>query len=205
MGLLGPLGGLLGPPWGLLGPPGGVLGRIADFLIFWLRFARLLGPSSGPLGPSWRALGPSWGPPGPSWGRLGGLLGRLGAILDASWAVLERREAEDGETPKSFKNPRKICDFGFSRASWEASWRALGPSGRPFGPSWGHLRRLGAIFRRLGAVLDRPQKPLGGPLGLSWALVGAEKVMREDAGDGGKPLGFGAKPQEILPEGVGSP
>eukprot|EP00959_Pyramimonas_sp_CCMP1952_P447637 9373131-Pyramimonas_sp.AAC.1 len=35
-------------------------------------------------------------------------------------------------------------------------------------PSWGHLGRPGAMFRRVGALLDR----LGGLLVLSWFFFG---------------------------------
>ena len=89
-----------------------------------------------------------------SWDPLGGLLGRLGAILGASWAVLERREAEEARTPKSFKKQLEINEFSLLGPSWECSWRPLGASCRPFGPFGRHLGRLGAIVRRVGAFLD---------------------------------------------------
>ena len=118
----GPLGALQGRLGGHLGRLGGLLGRLGAL------------------------LGPSWGPLGPSWGHLGGLVGDLGAILGASWAVLSRRKAEKAKMPKSFKNLRKINDFGLFGPSWRTSWRPLGPSWRPLGPSWGLLGRLGALL-----------------------------------------------------------
>ena len=106
----------------------------------------LLEPSGGLLGPSWRPLGSSWGPLGPSWGLLGGLWGRLGAILGASGAVAERREAENAEAPKTFKNHPKINEFCLLGPSW-------GASGGPFGTCWGLLEPSGGLLGRLGTVV----------------------------------------------------
>ena len=121
----------------------------------------LLEPSWGPLGPSWRRLGPSWGPLGPLWVPPGSLRGRLRAIWGASWAVLERREAEEARTPKSFKNRLEINDF--------SSWGPLGSA------PGGFLGRLAGLLGRLEAVkaswTDR--SAIRGPLGPSWGPLGA--------------------------------
>ena len=157
-GLLGELGGILGASWAVLGHLEAILGRLWCILG---RLGDILRPSWALLGPSWghlgrlgghlgrlggllgrlgALLGPSWGPPGPSWSHLGGILGALGAILGAFWAVLGRRKAEKKELPKSFKNLRKINDFGLFGPSWRSSWRHLRQSWRPLG---GLLGRLG--------------------------------------------------------------
>ena len=101
LGLLGASWGVLGGSWGplgaSLGPLGASLGHLgAEGSIFQF-FVPLLGPS-------WARLGGLLGRLGRLLGRLGALLGRLGAVLGASWAVLERREAENTKTTKSFQN-----------------------------------------------------------------------------------------------------
>ena len=68
-------------------------------------------------------------------------MGALGAILGASWAVLGRRKAENAQMPKSFKNLRKINEFGFF--------------GLPGGPLGGLLGRLGGLLGASWAVLGR--------------------------------------------------
>ena len=196
-----PLLGVLGASWGILGacsrPLGaswgrrGGLGEILGVILGWgprhVRSGALSGPplgavlgaswavlgASGPLlGRSWAVLGRSWAPPGPSGGDLGGLLGRLG-----HW------EAGKHEKAKIIKNVGKINDFCILGTFWGCSWRALGPSCGPRRPSRGHLRRRGAIFGRLEALLARPRRLLGP----SWpALVplGCEKAMRGNPGKG---------------------
>eukprot|EP00959_Pyramimonas_sp_CCMP1952_P015339 324860-Pyramimonas_sp.AAC.1 len=57
-----------------------------------------------------------------------------------------------------------MVSCGLSR---EASCRPVGVSGKPLGSSWGRLGRVGAIFRRLGALLDH----LKDFLGLSWPVL----------------------------------
>ena len=157
-GLLGPLGGLLGASWFLLGAS---RGRGLEMSVLVPRPGTLLEPSWGPLGPSWRRLGPSWGPLGPLWVPPGSLWGRLRAIWGASWAVLERREAEEARTPKSFKNRLEINDF--------SSWGPLGSA------PGGFLGRLAGLLGRLEAVkaswTDR--SAIRGPLGPSWGPLGA--------------------------------
>ena len=58
----------------------------------------------------------------------------------------------------------------------------LGASWRPLGPSGDHLGRLGAIFRRFGALLDRLDGLPGRPWavwGPSWARGPSRRPTRE--------------------------
>ena len=159
-----PRGASWRPRWALLGPPGG---------FFWRR-ARNVGscpPSENPLGVF---LGPPWAVLEASWAILGasrdvsapfwGLLGRLGAIIGAFWAALERREAEQAETRKTFKPQRRSMKL--------ASW---GPLGGPLGVILGRLRgALGCLEAILG-VLERSfgdSWPSWAVLGASWPVLG---------------------------------
>ena len=115
----------LGPSWR---PLGGLLGRLGGFL--------------GGLGGILNPLGRLGGHLGPYWADLEAILAVLEAILGvlgAAWAVLGRWRAEKKRMPKSFKNLRKINDFGLFGPSWRTSWRLLGPSWRPLGSLLGRF------------------------------------------------------------------
>ena len=171
--------GLLGPSWGLLGPSLGRGARVlGSWSPSWALLGAVLGPSWAVLGASWAVLrlswavlGPSWGPLGPPWGGHGGLLGKFGAS-----------EARKGENPKNIEKTMKVNDFGIFGPSSVASWRPLGASWRSLGPSGGHLGRLKALCRCLGATRGPggpSRRPIDAGSGSSWEHPGAPGSARE--------------------------
>ena len=93
-------------------------------------------------------------------------MGDLGATVGASWAVLGRRKAEKAQMPKSFKNVRKINDFGLFGPSWRTSWRPLGPSWRLLGRTWRYLGPSWAVWEAILDHLGRSWRP-------SWTILEA--------------------------------
>ena len=140
-----------GPSGGCLGALLGRLGRLLDHL------EALLDALEALVGFSWAVLGLSWGSLGPSWGCLGAVLGFLGlswALLGLSWG----------------------CLGALLGLSWGLSWAILEPSrglGKPSeakrrqarsrlgGHIGDHLRRLGGLLGRLGALSGPSRGPLG--------------------------------------------
>ena len=134
-----------------LGPSRGRLGRS------WGR----LGANLGRLGPCWARLGASWASLGPSWGRLGAPWGGARGLLERGWSAIR---ANPSVYTKTYKNLRKINDFG-------GPGRVLGGSRGGLGASWGRLGgllgSLGRVLGRLGSVLG-PLEGVLGRLGASW-------------------------------------
>ena len=190
--LLGAVWGALGNFWGCSGASWGLLGAS------WVRSGRFLerpgsllgtrprkvrsdapsGISLGPkirsdspsgvsLGPTWRPLELFWGPLGLSWSCLGGLLGCIEAIKKPLGLSLSVRKPKSREPINHSKTPQNQ-PFWLLGPSWESSWKLLGASWRHLGLSWDYLGRRGAIFVRLGALLD----DLEGFLEPSWRLLG---------------------------------
>ena len=126
-----------------------------------------------------------------------GLLRLLGALLGASWGFLEASCAPGGFSE------RKARIFG----SWS-------PSGGPLGAVLGRLGRLlgrlGALLGRLGAPLEASWAVWGRILGVlwrslvvsgpSWAVLGPEKVTRQDAP---RPRGHATRPGRFCNFGSG--
>eukprot|EP00959_Pyramimonas_sp_CCMP1952_P120178 2512572-Pyramimonas_sp.AAC.1 len=95
------------------------------------------------LGLSWAVLGPSWGRLRPFWGGIGGLLGGFGAS-----------GLRKGKNPKNIQKPLNNPCLLPLGALLGRLLEAFGAFWKPLKPSRDHRGRLGAIFGRLGALLD---------------------------------------------------
>ena len=94
------------------------------------------GPLGTVLGRPWALPGLVLEPLGALLGGLGALLGRLGGFLGPSCGHLGHLKKQTAELAKSFKNLRKINDFGGSRGP---RWGQDGVKLGHVGPSWAHV------------------------------------------------------------------